>query len=72
MIELKKEYNHLIARINKAEKFFKTCTDKELEKHLPLHLNLYNQSISILFKIEKLGYIPTIDEIERGFNLGKT
>lgn len=67
MKELKIEYNKIITRINNAEKFFKTCTNEEFEKYLPLMIQLCNKAAKLLIEIKKLGYKANIDEIERGF-----
>ena len=72
MKELKKEYNQVVSRINKATEFFKNCTKEEVDKHLPLFLELNNKANDLLNELKKLGYRATLDEIERGFNLGKT
>lgn len=70
MQELKKEYNKLIARINKANKFFENCTQEELDKHLPLFLELNEKANDVLNKLKKNGYKVTLDEMERGFKFG--
>lgn len=70
MKELKKEYNQVISRINKATKFFKSCTKEEVDKHLPLFLELNNKANDLLNKLKKLGYRATLDEMERGFKFG--
>ena len=73
MKELKKiEYNQLLARINKAQKFFENCTKEELDKHLSLFLELNIKANNLLNELKKTGYKITLDEIEGGFKIGKT
>lgn len=47
MQEQRLEYKQLIHRINKAEKYFKTCSKKDLDKHLPLFLDLFNKACKL-------------------------
>lgn len=69
--KLKEEYNNLLKRINKAEKFFKKCTKEELNKHLPLFLELNEKANNVLNKLKKNKIIITLEELERGFENGK-
>ena len=46
-IELKRlilDFNTLVARLNKAEEYFKKCTDKQYENSLKLYTSLLRQS----------------------------
>lgn len=53
MKELKKiEYNQLLARINKAQKFFENCTKEELDKHLSLFLELNIKANNLLNELK--------------------
>ena len=43
---------------------------EEVDKHLPLFLELNNKANDLLNKLKKLGYRATLDEMERGFKFG--
>ena len=54
-IELKRlilDFNTLVARLNKAEEYFKKCTDKQYENSLKLYTSLLRQSSEFANRIE--------------------
>ena len=56
-IELKRlilDFNTLVARLNKAEEYFKKCTDKQYENSLKLYTSLLRQSSEFSNRIEQL------------------
>lgn len=71
MKSLKQEYNQLLKRIKKAEKFFNKCTKEELDKHLPLFLELNEKANNVLNKLKKNGIVVTLEELEGGFENSK-
>jgi hypothetical protein len=65
LIEMKKQYNALLTREKRAEKFFEIATPEEVEKWIP-EFNKIVEGLSAL-----LGKIPdmTQEEIFNGFKL---
>ena len=72
-IELKQyiaDFNYLISRINKAEEYFKKCTDKQYENSLKLYTSLLRQSSEFANRIEiELGRPLTSFESLNGINI---
>ena len=55
-IELKRlilDFNTLVARLNKAEEYFKKCTDKQYENSLKLYTSLLRRSSEFAYRIER-------------------
>ena len=69
MQELKLEYNKLIHRINKAQDYFKKCSNEDLDKHLPLFLNLFDKANKILKELQKKGLKINVFERDWGFKI---
>lgn len=69
MQELKLKYNELIHRINKAQEYFKECSKEDLDKYLPLFLNLFSEANKILKQLQKKGLKIHNFEREWGFNV---
>ena len=72
-IELKRlilDFNTLVARLNKAEEYFKKCTDKQYENSLKLYTSLLRQASEIGIKIERIINRPLTDyEKLNGINI---
>ena len=72
-IELKRlilDFNTLVARLNKAEEYFKKCTDKQYENSLKLYTSLLRQSSEFANRIEvELGRPLTSFESLNGINI---
>lgn len=52
--ELKKEYNTVIERLNKAHKYWENCTEEEYEKSLGLYQTLIVQASKLCKELEKV------------------
>ena len=72
-IELKRlilDFNTLVARLNKAEEYFKKCTDKQYENSLKLYTSLLRQASEFANRIEQLlGRPLTNHESLNGINM---
>lgn len=72
-IELKRlilDFNTLVARLNKAEEYFKKCTDKQYENSLKLYTSLLRQASEFANRIElELGRPLTSYESLNGINI---
>ena len=56
-IEVKRlilDFNTLVARLNKAEEYFKKCTDKQYDNSLKLYTDLLRQASEFANRIEQL------------------
>ena len=56
-IEIKRlitDYNTVVARLNKAEKYFEKCTDEQYENSLNLYTSLLRQASEFANRIEQL------------------
>ena len=56
-IELKRlilDFNTLVVRLNKAEKYYEKCTDEQYENSLKLYTSLLRQSSEFANRIEQL------------------
>ena len=56
-IEIKRlilDFNTLVARLNKAEEYFKNCTGKQYENSLKLYESLLRQASEFANRIEQL------------------
>ena len=72
-IELKRlilDFNTLVARLNKADKYFEKCTDKQYDNSLKLYTSLLRQSSELANRIElELGRPLTSFESLNGINI---
>ena len=72
-IELKRlilDFNTLVARLNKAEKYYEKCTDEQYENSLKLYTSLLRQSSEFANRIEvELGRPLTSFESLNGINI---
>ena len=72
-IELKRlilDFNTLVARLNKAEKYYEKCTDKQYDNRLKLYTSLLRQSSEFANRIEQLlGRPLTNHESLNGINI---
>ena len=72
-IELKRlilDFNTLVARLNRAEEYFKKCTDKQYENSLKLYTSLLKRSSEFANRIElELGRAVTNHESLNGINI---
>ena len=72
-IELKRlilDFNTLVARLNKADKYFEKCTDKQYDNSLKLYTSLLRQSSEFVNRIElELGRPLTNYESLNGINI---
>ena len=72
-IELKRiiaDFNTLVARLNKAEEYFKKCTDKQYENSLKLYASLLRRASEFANRIEfELGRPLTNYESLNGINM---
>ena len=72
-IELKRlilDFNTLVARLNKAEEYFKKCTDKQYESSVKLYTSVLRQSSECANRIElELGRPLTNHESLNGINI---
>ena len=72
-IELKRlilDFNTLVTRLNKAEEYFKKCTDKQYENSLKLYTSLLRRSSEFANRIElELGRPLTNHESLNGINI---
>ena len=72
-IELKRlitDYNTVVARLNKAEKYFEKCTDEQYNNSLELYTSLLRQASEFANKIENnIGRPLTNYECLYGINI---
>ena len=72
-IELKRiiaDFNALVARLNKAEKYYEKCTDEQYENSLNLYTSLLRQASEFANRIElELGRPLTNHESLNGINM---
>ena len=72
-IELKRlilDFNTLVARLNKAEKYYEKCTDEQYENSLNLYTSLLRQASEFANRIEvELGRPLTSFESLNGINI---
>ena len=72
-IELKRiiaDFNALVARLNKAEKYYEKCTDEQYENSLNLYTSLLRQASEFANRIElELGRPLTNHESLNGINI---
>jgi hypothetical protein len=66
MIELMKQYNHLISRYYKAIDFFQK-NPEQIDKYIQQHRELINNLDSLRTQIITAGYAMTDDETLNGF-----
>ena len=69
MLGLMKEYNKLLERYKKAEKYFadETISIEDKQKQNENIIDLHRQIISVITRITGRGYIMTDEETEIGF-----
>lgn len=72
-IEIKRlitDYNTVVARLNKAEKYFEKCTDEQYNNSLELYTSLLKQASEFANRIEiLLGRPLTSYESLHGINI---
>lgn len=72
-IEIKRlitDYNTVVARLNKAEKYFEKCTDEQYDNSLKLYTDLLIQASEFANKIENnIGRPLTNYECLYGINI---
>ena len=72
-IEIKRlitDYNTVVARLNKAEKYFEKCTDEQYDNSLKLYTSLLRQASEFANRIElELGRPLTGYESLHGINM---
>ena len=72
-IELKRlilDFNTLVVRLNKAEKYYKKCTDEQYENSLNLYTDLLKRASEFANRIElELGRSLTNHESLNGINI---
>ena len=72
-IELKRiiaDFNTLVVRLNKAEKYYEKCTDEQYENSLNLYTDLLKQASEFANRIEiELGRPLTNYESLNGINI---
>lgn len=66
--QLKKQYNENLKRIKKAEIFFKGAGNVEVENHLKMFLDLFEENNKLLNEYKNLtGLDITLEVLEEGF-----
>lgn len=69
ILEKKKEYNALIERINKAEKYFESNGNKATSKEEEAVKEILDDLSRMCLEFEKNGYKMTSKEILEGFEV---
>lgn len=53
LLQLKKEYNKIIDRLNKAREFWESCSEKQYDDSLGLYQNLIVEGSKLCQELEK-------------------
>lgn len=70
LLQLKKEYNKIIERLNKAHEFWESCSDEQYNDSLGLYQALIVEGSKLCIELEKALNRPlTNEECLNGINI---